>query len=232
MISGKHAFALLLFLFLCCSSGFSQENKTASDSRNNSLRKGAWAMQFRISNNFTLSDFQGAVISIKRHQSDRSALRLGLSLDLNIEDGDETDYFFWNDTLVTAILNSDRDKQYIQIDLQYLRYPNPEKSINLFFGFGPLFRFSRAYSNDNLTNSRDVQKNSIHRKTTWAVGMSALTGVEWFILHYLSIHAEYAIEATYTRDTSYDQEINKIIGHSDSGDFKSRNLLFGISAYF
>jgi len=52
------------------------DHKDKKHRQKNSLKKGMWSVQFAISDNFTLSNFDGAAISVKRHFSRHLALRL------------------------------------------------------------------------------------------------------------------------------------------------------------
>jgi hypothetical protein len=67
-------FALLFTSLIFISTGFSQ-----STSYLDSL-DGKFSLQFQINENFSLSDFQGTVISGKYHFSKRDAVRLGLEI--------------------------------------------------------------------------------------------------------------------------------------------------------
>ena len=65
--------AAVLVVVTAPGSGTAQETQSP-------LVGGAWALQFRVSENFTLSTFEGSVVSLKRHYSPSTALRLGVSL--------------------------------------------------------------------------------------------------------------------------------------------------------
>ena len=56
----------LLFLIILPLSAAAQDDSA--------LQPGAWALQFQVTENFTLDDFQGSVVSVKYHSSAKSAL--------------------------------------------------------------------------------------------------------------------------------------------------------------
>jgi hypothetical protein len=62
---------------------FSQMNSPGvaqNQEANHSLERSTWSLQFQISNNFTLSSFQGSVISAKYHFSKQRAFRFGSAI--------------------------------------------------------------------------------------------------------------------------------------------------------
>ena len=79
----KIYFAFLFAALLFVTTGFSQ-----STSYLDSL-DGKFALQFRITNNFSLSNFQGTILSGKYHFSNRDAIRLGVSLQFDDSESDE-----------------------------------------------------------------------------------------------------------------------------------------------
>jgi hypothetical protein len=78
----KLSFSLFIFTFLNNSTIFSQ---TAShlDSLD-----GKYALQFQISDNFKLTNFQGTTFSGKYHFGCRNAVRVGLSVNLSNTDSE------------------------------------------------------------------------------------------------------------------------------------------------
>ena len=57
-----------------------RSQESAEKEFENSLVKGAWALQFQVGSNFTLRSFQGDTFSIKKHTSDGKAWRGGCLL--------------------------------------------------------------------------------------------------------------------------------------------------------
>lgn len=192
------------------------------------LHAGAWALQFQIDDNFTLSPFQGAILSVKRHHSDRSAFRVALGLSLATEDIDAT--LAEMDT-VTSSEARDESSQYVRLDVQYLRYTDPGSPVKLLFGFGPLFTFSNGDA--EVTRETGSVKTE---STAWMAGVSGLVGAEWFATDTISLHAEYGIEMTYrwTKATSTTNTTSTLSSETTrhTGNIHARGVLFGLSAYF
>ena len=69
---------IISFLFLGTLNA--QESQNSDTTFINSLKPGTWSVQFGISSNFTLTNYNGYNISLKRHSTDRQAWRLGIQL--------------------------------------------------------------------------------------------------------------------------------------------------------
>jgi hypothetical protein len=217
----------------------------------NSLERGSWAFQFQIANNFTLREFQGAVISAKKHFSENTAVRMGVSVVLNGTDEDVAGTSFQYDTVSSRNTgDASRDGQTFQVNAQYLYYPNPHSAVNFFLGGGPLIVFSRSHSESEQSSRSpsgyvSTQTNSSNGKS-WAIGAGAVTGVEWFATRNLSFHAEYGVTIQYqwldvsdaSRYTS--RPPTGPVYSSGSSNESSRNfwqfngttVKFGLSVYF
>ena len=121
--------------------------------------------------------------------------------------------------------------QAARLDLQYLRYANPDAAIQFLFGGGPFAGFdNRSHESFADGVSRTREEND-----RWEAGVSGLLGVEWFVARKLSLHAEYGFEFAYGKRTasvvdSVSGNISSIDGESTG--FGSRSVLLGVSAYF
>ncbi len=196
----------------------------AQDEALNSLYDGAWAVQFRISENFTLSTFSGSIISIKRHYSERSALRAGLSLSLAALDAQSDREL--TDTTITS--NHDSNAYSVRLELQYMRYTNPQGRLSPYWGVGPLVGYGDSSSKDSFggdTFKRDSR--------AWELGLIGSLGVEWFPARYIGLHAEYGLSFTYnnqkdTRKSPSGVQTDK----STVWRFGGEGVLFGLSIYF
>lgn len=82
---------------------------------------GKFALQFQITSNFTLSHFQGTTFSGKYHFDNRSAIRVGVSTQINNSEDDitasELDSFY-----VHPSYSNSYDYQTYSVNLQYLNY--------------------------------------------------------------------------------------------------------------
>ena len=59
-----------------------------TQAKENSLKKGKWALQFEVNRNLDVRGFQGQTLSIKNHTADNRAYRLGITVALEVGDGE------------------------------------------------------------------------------------------------------------------------------------------------
>ena len=71
--------SLILTTILLLSSNQAQEKQDSTDY----LNAGLWSIQFGIAENFTLRSFNGSTFSGKYQFTDKSALRLGITMNGN-----------------------------------------------------------------------------------------------------------------------------------------------------
>lgn len=209
----------------------------AQEGPSNSLAKGAKALQFRIVNNFVLSDFQGVALSGKRHTSDNSAIRLGADIFFeHSSDNQDNRTFSYDTTLVTS--DAKTDGQRLNLELQYIHYPSIERKIKFFWGAGPSVRFMRDITKTDYYNSQTG--NSLELKDevkSWGAGGSGVLGAEWFATSGISLHTEYTVSIFYEWQKIRDDEVT---GPGFSTANRERNGLeinassvrFGLSLYF
>lgn len=194
----------------------------ADDGRDNSIEPGSWSIQFRIAENFQLNSFSGSAISIKRHWSDKRAVRAGMSFGAVVSDLD-SDYTR-PDTLITS--TSDSNRESVSVSTTYLIYPAPGRDVLLYLGTGPSF----SYYRDKKTYPLDRYEYS----RTWSVGLSSVIGVEWFATRSLSLLAEYTGGLSYSA-TSHIRRAetgHKIDDSRKTIEASSGGVRFGLSAYF
>jgi hypothetical protein len=239
----KRVLHLFIGLFMICCYSLAQNQ--SSDV--NSLKEGAWALQFGISSNFTLTSFQGTTFSIKYQLSDKSAIRGGISISGSSNNGTGTVSGTNADTSIGSLpTNSSSSSQVISFTLQYLWYTNPSGPIHFYIGLGPVVSYS--YSRSNSPNSYDggnymyvyAQSSS---STQWGAGGSGSVGVEWFPSQWFSLRAEYGESLQYrwgsnTSMTDYTSINNNVPYHSNnSGTTKgwllsSSSVSFGLNVYW
>jgi hypothetical protein len=169
----------------------------------NSLKEGAWALQFGIRNNFTLSAFQGATIAAQYHLSARTALRAGISLAGHIGDGTSLNTAFTADTSSGShSYNSSGNSATVGVTIQYLWYANPQERVQFYAGIGPSVSYNHSHSEQDETaggQSFGSYSNSVtSNQNTWYVGATGVAGVEWFPARWFSLHVDYSEVISYT----------------------------------
>jgi hypothetical protein len=202
--------------------------------RPNSLKPGAWALQFQITQDFTLRDFQGMVISAKRHYSEGKAIRLGFGLRVNANSGKDEDEIFQIDTLVDSRSgHRESNTQAFDVTTQYVTHTGFSDRTKFYFGTGPLGSFSRSKYNSSYSDGSRSSQTTI----SWAVGMSTPLGVEWFATQNISFLAEYGLVVKYSWSRITYRSSSGIVSNNrkstqDSFDINPAIVKLGLSVYF
>ena len=228
-------FALVLFAFLAAIVAI----PSAASARENSLKKGKWALQFKVNNLINLSSFQGSTLSIKKHTSDRAAWRLGFTLHFNVRN-ESTEVLIYS---TNAPGHNDLTDITFRISAQKILYVNPQSDINFFWGFGPLYSYRYFLSDsDNNTSDGQFQQRFWREDHTWLLGLTGIIGVEWFATKRISFLAEYETSASYSersqrvirrRVTSGNVNYNlDTTNKLNEVKLSSSQVKFGLSVYF
>ena len=135
----KHKKYHLIYIFSLLFFILALTNTTSAQSSYLDSLDGKFALQFQISENFTLSDFQGSILSGKYHLGKRSAVRLGLAI--NFEDGNADRDFIILDS-VQYSQNVESNIFGITLNSQYINYLVNEDEIGCYIGAGPTLNFS------------------------------------------------------------------------------------------
>jgi hypothetical protein len=192
---------------------------SAGAERENSLRDGAWALQFSINGGdfFSLSSFAGGV-SVKRHFTPKSAVRAGVSFDAE----------------GSTYGAQESDSRGVSLSILYQRYVNPTADANLYWGVGPSGRFD-----DDVQETHRDSLTTVNESELWSAGLSGVVGVEWFAARVISLHAEYEAAARYTwvgESTEYNRLGESPVRSTRESEGWSigagSTVRFGLSVYF
>ncbi|NWF91144.1 MAG: hypothetical protein HXY50_16990 [Ignavibacteriaceae bacterium] len=239
----KQLFPLVLLIVFILNSQFLSA-QDSQDSIKNSLKKGSWSLQFRISPNFTLSTFDGSNLSAKKHLTSNSAIRFGIGLSGYTTDREGTTYLE-NRSNIFSEEQSDYESLLINLSCYYLYYPHPQQKINMYCGVGPLISF--ANFNDKINrqdlsqDTSSIEKFSEEKYQYYGVGVLGLIGIEWFLNQQISIHAEYGSSLLYGREEKEETLVSSVETYKEKYTkkseenritFRSNSIQFGVSVYF
>lgn len=247
-MTGKRTFGVIaIIIAMMTVIGFQSQAKAEGD--NNYLVRGSWSLQFRISNNFTLSSFEGALISAKRHLSNNSAIRFGLSLSGSTGDISTDNIASRIDSLTNDTSNNSSDGELSDISVgattQIMFYTTSDKKIDFYFGVGPDLSYTRSkrdydlqyiQQDDPIRNGKDTDYSR-----TWTFGLLGSWGVEYFVTQKLSLMAEYGAGLGYysryresKRTQFIDERTQTTLRTEEENRFRfySSNVNFGLSVYF
>lgn len=174
---------------------------------------GIWAVQFQLTQNFTLAPFQGALLSLKRHWSPATAIRMGLDGTLSVvEQQDETRRSTADTTVSHGKRQVDDRRHQMGVIVQYVQYRSPRASVSLFWGTGPLMRWGRTSvetTDGDTVGTASSTRRATSTNRTWSAGVSGVLGTEWWVTPRLSVLAEYGIAVEYesgrTKSTAQQQ---------------------------
>lgn len=182
----------------------------AQDSTQNSLQEGKFALQFRLDGSFTLKAFHGSSFSMKYHLSDYFALRAGVMI------SNYSQIYNKLNGVDTSTSNSNE----VELITELIYYLKVVDDIALFTGGG--LSYSR-YGNENQNNNN----------SDWALGLSGIVGMEWFVKKNISLSAEYSLKLNYA-DSNHEGYISGAWTqtHFTSVYFSSYNQFkIGVSLY-
>jgi hypothetical protein len=235
----KFALVVPVFFFFLIYPGQSQAQESAGEvaKSSHSLYDGSKALQFRVTNNFTLNNFQGASLSAKKHISDNSAIRLGIDLFFDISTQDEDSRVFYIDTTITTS-DAEGNTQRLALELQYIRYVSTDKKIKFYWGTGPSIRFNNEVVETDYHDSyNDISRKLKDEDKSWGLGASGVLGAEWFATSFISFHTEYMTTLLYEwRKVREDDALFDNYSHisTESSGFQvyASDVRFGLSLYF
>lgn len=232
--------------FLGFSNAFAETGEVKEDARDNALHPRSWSIQFQIDEGISLKQFDGMMISLKRHFTRRSALRVGIGLELSYDDSEEDRiYLIDNDLGYNYINTMSRNAQTIELDILYCYYPKPGAFVNLYVGGGPLVRYSRQKSDQETKRIEDAGDVHLDARMSysggWSGGVLGTIGVEWFLVKRFSFHAEYRASVAYRRTRSVldrtstngsSSRVDWMEVTSSGWDFDALSVVLGLSVYF
>jgi hypothetical protein len=204
---------------------------------------GRWALQFGIARDIQLSDFQGTMISLKYNLTRKSALRLGLAVDFEASDfedsQDNTGYSYFD----THYIDGDINDRRLELNLQYIYSAGTVSRLKFFLGSGPVIMYSDYEKEGSGRVTKDDSSAAsyyLNKEETWALGIAAIVGVEWFAYKGISLTAEYGSTFEYRYLQAESTENNYYyFGRTESTDteetgyyFDRSRVRFGLSLYF
>lgn len=195
-----------------------------------------YALQFQVDDFLSFSGFSGSLISLKRHFTNHSALRLGVSFSTQAVDYDD-DYqnFGEQDTVQTAQKN-ESGSYTLDIRLPYVYYVHPKEEIKLFIGSGPIFSYRHTKVDERKTMQNNFKKRNDTRDS-YSLGLYSLIGAEWLFHKKMSLSLEYGMYVSYryskfSTHTYYDTSHKHATQTSKSWALSGSKVLFGFSVYF
>lgn len=219
----KYLLQVIVMLTLFSTNIFSQEIEEEKYSP-----KEKFALQFQISDNFTLSSFQGSTFSGKYHFENEDAVRIGFSVYGFSGENRTVNVFEPEATTVTNALNTFS----FGIRCDYLFYYRSFSNSFIYFGGGPFYSTRNQEINESVLHDLDTKISDIDSQK---YGAHIVFGVEWFPTKFIGISAEYGYEfyrEKTERKIQYEVADGSIFGEEESRNAAANSVLFGLSVYF
>jgi opacity protein-like surface antigen len=202
--------------------------QTISAQDTTSLR-GKNSLLFQIGRNFTLENFNGATFAYEYHQARNTALRFGVTLSGGSNNTDDNEFFTYGDT---TIQGTHKQSSFgFSISAQYLMYNEVVNDVAFYFGGGPVFGI--GYNEDKQTFPPYMGSNQTDKINNMTLGLSMISGVEWFVTKKISLTAEYGLSFQY----GYSEQSNSYAYHISTYKTSSFSLSpatakLGVAVYF
>ncbi len=225
----KSAIAAFLIVFGSLTGTISGQNdmQATQDQQSGPALKNTWSFQAGISEHFTLRNFDMVSVSVKRHFSNKSALRLGTWINFNAREKSQSEIKNWDGS------NADMETEYryyfAALSVQYITYLSSVKDVKCYLGIGPRIRFE--YWKTTYESQSDALTRLGGDSGEIFAGLQSNLGAEYFFTDNISLIAEYGA-------------ILDFWGYSDLYNFKnelssgfrfslsSLPVNFGVSVYF
>ncbi|MFC1501831.1 hypothetical protein ACFL6A_00295 [bacterium] len=208
-----------------------QETEIQQDPKFTFPKKGCKALLFQINENFTLSDFQGALISMKWHFSEKSAIRLGLNIGGDFTFSHENQSYYISDSSFHGLSKTEDRNIDIGLSVQYTWYVKRRTDVKFFYAIGPTFMYQSFYKDYSQVK---YFPNKVPYK--YGIGFIFNMGVEFFLFKNVSLLVEYGLSASYWHEqwvTRYESsEVLYSEGVIDSFAFSPLLVKFGVAFYF
>ncbi|MEO8446943.1 MAG: hypothetical protein ABI528_05575 [bacterium] len=191
------------------------DHKDRKHREKNSLKKGMWSVQFAISENFTLSSFDGAAISVKRHFSKHIALRLEFDGSYYKDEDDQSRFY--------------NEGKSVGFNLILMYYLHTREKFSAYGYLGGNYNYNSLLSMENLNGTESLRR-------TVSGGSVIGAGAEYFIFRKFSLFAEYSYRFNFGNEKIIQQSYFPPYTRIEQGfkftRFERNALKFGASVYF
>ena len=192
------------------------------------------ALQFSISDRFSLGSLDGTILSYQKKLSNKWWLRIGTGMLINTADT-KSHFYYEPDSTTTNFSSSNTS---FRIELQALGefHPIVGDKTDFYIAFGPQLEYyaSKSYDYDYTDNIWELDREG----QRVGVGVVSLFGVEWKLTRYLSIKTEYGAEILRSTNVDtryeirYDRDATKIENESVYVTMSPKSVALGLALYF
>ncbi len=189
-----------------------------------------WAILIRYSNNLSFDSFEGANLSMQRTVGEKSAIRVGISISADDNEGSGTTELNTNNS--ESYSEGKHDNISFSINTKYLYELISNKNIKFYIGSGPFYSHynSTSTSKQKYINADTLSGNVQEKREEdyYNYGLELITGIEWLAKPYLSLLAEYGTKFYYRNSAS--ERISKNHNYSSESIQKGESDGFSIDS--
>lgn len=154
------------------------------------LGTSSWSLEFGTSLGASGDEF--SEIALRRHLSERSALRIGLGGNVNGSEGDGTETQTPNPTIDVMRINTFYN---YQVSLQWVHYAAVMDRVAAQFGIGPVLEVFRNHNRNTEQFGLPGFNESEFRSDEMLYGLDLSLGVDWFFTRRLSLGGRASLQA-------------------------------------
>jgi len=208
------------------------------------LRGGAWAFQFQGNLLGGRRDFD-VELAAKNHLSARSALRVSFLVSASATESADRETV-QSDNPRETLNARESDGRSFEVSTQYVFYPNPGPSVNLFLAAGPFVQWgsneeaSAFFIADPGGEELHLRQSERHSR---GVGGRAEVGFEWFLARRVGLFTSYGLAVSHSTSDETSIQINEstdprgdrmVMDESESSStrFGTTAVGLGFSVYF
>ena len=193
---------------------FAQEN----------LPNNGYALSFGISQNFTLSDFNG-FIAFKKIFNSGNQLRFLL----------RPEYTHFNDKNEDSSSNDNMEEtansSFISVGADYLWRLLQNNNVQMYGGGGFLIGYGNSKT-EQTTTVDDSTRVTIKKLNSWQYEIRGILGAEWMVSKNIGLHAEYILNFKLKNSERNSDYYGSFKGTEKTNRFDlNHNVFFGISFY-
>ncbi len=184
--------------------------------------KGTWALQFGLESDVRLTSFQGTTLSLQKVTMGEAVWRMGLGLSLTTQDR-ETEQSTEDSSYISS--SEDNSSSSVSLTIQRLFKLSSSTRIHPYVGIGPLARLNGS-SRESDSHNNPTRKQEYD---SWSLGARTIFGAEWFVTGYLSLLAEYTLDATFDSSTEKRTTIYLVGNQTTTNTTETRSDGFRVS---
>jgi hypothetical protein len=239
--------SVILLLFLCQTASAINRRRSVRVERSVTQEyMPQWSFQMALDESFDDDDdvLTGLRLSLLHRHSKFTAVRFNLGIVGREQYDPDRRVYVIDDMAFEFDDRTNFDFTGVNLSLQYLFYPSPNRQVNFFWGLGPMLTASEADPGIDFIIYHDfpyqwVEYADWQDVTLVGVGVDATMGMEWFLGRNFSLLAEYGITVQkqwYLLDVDYydydGYRVNEVEAVDNGTHVDATRVKLGVAFHF